>query len=303
MKEELVSIIIPAYNVEEYLEECVKSLLSQTYKNYEIIIIDDGSTDQTYKVARNLSSDNKRIKLLHQRNQGVSVARNIAMKNAEGEYFIFVDADDVVAPRYVETLVTNLKTVDMVIVGFSSERKDIITESASKPIYAKAVNVKEDILCGTNYDGYLWNKIFRRSIIEKYKLEFRRNIVVWEDLLFVLEYLNKCKMILIFDDKLYFYRKREGSAVNSTSIEKYKSKYVTVEYIKNNELANTIESKKRISLLYFETMFSFLNKCLSNGDCTSELVEILSKVNGRELLKNRSLKLFFKYLYLRITIK
>lgn len=303
MKEELVSIIIPAYNVEEYLEECVKSLLSQTYKNYEIIIIDDGSTDQTYRVARNLSSDNKRIKLLHQRNQGVSVARNIAMKNAEGEYFIFVDADDVVAPRYVETLVTYLKTVDMVMVGFSSEKKDIITGLASKPIYDKAVNVKEDILCGTHYDGYLWNKIFRRSIIEKYKLEFRRNIVVWEDLLFVLEYLNKCKMILIFDDKLYYYRKREGSAVNSTSIEKYKSKYVIVEYIKNNELTNTIESKKRISLLYFETMFSYLNQIYLNNSCTNEYIEILSEVDEKELLKSRNLKLLLKYLYLKKKIK
>lgn len=303
MKEELVSIIIPAYNVDEYLEECVKSLLSQTYKNYEIIIIDDGSTDQTYRVACNLSSDNKKIKLLHQKNQGVSVARNIAMQNADGEYFIFVDADDVVAPRYVETLVTYLKTVDMVMVGFSSEREDIITGLASKPKHVQAINVKEDILCGTNYDGYLWNKIFRRSIIERYKLEFKRNIVVWEDLLFVLEYLNKCKLVSIFDDKLYYYRKREGSAVNSTSIEKYKSKYVIVEYIKNNEFTNTIESKKRISSLYFETMFSFLNKCLLNDGSTSELVEILSKVNGRELLNNRSLKLFFKYLYLRIRIK
>lgn len=303
MKEELVSIIIPAYNVDEYLEECVKSLLSQTYKNYEIIIIDDGSTDQTYRVACNLSSDNKKIKLLHQKNQGVSVARNIAMQNADGEYFIFVDADDVVAPRYVETLVTYLKTVDMVMVGFSSEREDIITGLASKPKHVQAINVKEDILCGTNYDGYLWNKIFRRSIIERYKLEFKRNIVVWEDLLFVLEYLNKCKLVSIFDDKLYYYRKREGSAVNSTSIEKYKSKYVIVEYIKNNEFTNAIESKKRISSLYFETMFSFLNKCLSNDGSTSELVEILSKVNVRELLNNRSLKLFFKYLYLRIRIK
>ena len=300
MKEELVSVIIPAYNVSDYIEECIWSLLCQTYTNYEIIIIDDGSTDDTYNIGCNLALENERLKIYHQENQGVSIARNVGMQKANGEYYIFVDADDVVAPQYIETLVAGMEKADLGMIGFTAEREKLEAETNISFIYDSATNMIENILCGTNYDGYLWNKIFRRIVIEKYNLKFEKNIVVWEDMLFVLEYLKNCDQIAISNDKLYYYRYREGSAVNNVRIEKYQSKYEVMAEIKRQKFGWTSYGRKRVSFLYFETLFSYLNQLLSREVKIDEIDKILSDINFVELLKHRNVKIIVKYLYLRI---
>lgn len=202
MDRELVSVIIPAYNVDKFLGECVRSLLCQTYTNYEIIIIDDGSTDNTYVIGESLTFESTKVKVFRQENQGVSVARNVGMQKAKGEFYVFVDADDIVAPRYIETLVFCAQKSDMGIIGFTSERKELATEVNLNNVYVNASGVIENILCGSNYDGYLWNKIFQKRIIENNNLKFLKNIVVWEDLLFVLQYLKNCSTIAVSNEKL-----------------------------------------------------------------------------------------------------
>lgn len=299
MNEESVSIIIPAYNVDEYLEECVHSLLCQTYTNYEVVIIDDGSTDNTYDVGKRLTVESAKVKLFHQENQGVSIARNVGMQKANGEFFIFVDADDIVAPQYIETLVACVKKSDMGMVGFTSEREKIATKVSLNTVDIQASNMMESILCEANYDGYLWNKIFQRKIIEKNNLKFQKNIVVWEDLLFVLQYLKNCDKVTISGEKLYYYRYREGSAVNNTRLDKYRSKYEVMEKIKKQNFGYTEHSRKKISFLYFETMFSYLNQILIRENKSNKLNEILSKVDTVELLKQKNIKLFLKFVYLK----
>ena len=269
MDRELVSVIIPAYNVDKFLGECVRSLLCQTYTNYEIIIIDDGSTDNTYVIGESLTFESTKVKVFRQENQGVSVARNVGMQKAKGEFYVFVDADDIVE--------VNLNNV-----------------------YVNASGVIENILCGSNYDGYLWNKIFQKRIIENNNLKFLKNIVVWEDLLFVLQYLKNCSTIAVSNEKLYYYRNREGSAVNNNRLDKYLSKYKVMEEIKKQDFTCTEQSKKKTSFLYFETMFSYLNQILIRENKTNELAEILPNVDIVELLKLKNIKLFLKFLYLKI---
>ena len=288
MKEVLVSVIIPAYNVGNYLEECVRSLLCQTYRKYEIIIIDDGSTDSTYIVGKKLALENNKIKIFHQENQGVSVARNVGMQKARGEYYIFVDADDTVAPQYIDTLVTCVEKADMGMIGFTSEKDKLTILVKREIVYDSASNIIQNILCETNYDGYLWDKIFQRRIIEKNHMKFKKNIVVWEDLLFVLEYLENCKQAAILDDNLYYYRYREGSAVNSVSIDKYRSKYEVMEEIKRRNYDRKSQSKKKISFLYLETMFSYLNQVLIYKKDLDKIDTILSKVSIIELLEQKN---------------
>lgn len=300
MNEELVSIIIPAYNVGKYLEECVRSLLYQTYTNYEVIIIDDGSTDNTYDIGKYLTVESTKVKLFHQENQGVSMARNIGMQKAIGEFFIFVDADDIVAPQYIETLVACVKKSDMGMIGFTSEREEIATKVSLNTVDICASDMMDNILCGTNYDGYLWNKIFQRKIIENNNLKFQKNIVVWEDLLFVLQYLKNCNKIIIASEKLYYYRYREGSAVNNTRLDKYRSKYEVMERIKKQNFSYTEQSRKKTSFLYFETMFSYLNQILIRENKPNKLAQILSRVDIVELLKQKNIKLFLKFVYLKV---
>lgn len=299
MNGELVSIIIPAYNVDNYLEECVNSLLCQTYTNYEIVIIDDGSTDNTYNIGKQLTVESVKVKLFHQENQGVSIARNIGMQKANGEFFVFVDADDIAAPQYIETLVACARKSDMGMAGFTSERGEIATKVSMNTVDIRASDMMESILCGTNYDGYLWNKIFQRKIIENNNLRFQKNIVVWEDLLFVLQYLNNCDKVTISDEKLYYYRYREGSAVNNTRLDKYRSKYEVMKKIKEQDFGYTKQSRKKTSFLYFETMFSYLNRILIQENKSNKLEEILSSIDVVELLKQKNIKLFLKFVYLK----
>ena len=301
MNEELVSVIIPAYNVDAYLEECVRSLLCQTYTNYEIIIIDDRSTDNTYEIGKHFSSVSEKVKLFCQENRGVSIARNVGMQKAKGEFYVFADADDIVAPRYIETLVACVKKAELGVVGFTSEREKLSKDVNMDVVYDSASNMIEDILCGTNYDGYLWNKIFKRKIIENNELQFRENTVVWEDLLFVLEYLKKSNRIVITNNKLYYYRYRDGSAVNNDRIDKYRSKYEVMAEIKKQDISCTKRGKKKTAFLYFETMFSYLNHIFVREIKLNEANEILSSVDIVELLKLRNKKLLLKFLYLKIT--
>lgn len=122
-------------------------------------------------------------------------------------------------------------------------------------VYIRASDMMESILCGTNYDGYLWNKIFQRKIIENNNLRFQKNIVVWEDLLFVLQYLKNCDKVTISDEKLYYYRYREGSAVNNTRLDKYRSKYEVMKKIKEQDFSYTKQSRKK-------RLFCTLKPCL-----------------------------------------
>ena len=121
MKEEKkISIAIPVYNTEKYLERCIYSILNQTYKNLEVICVDDGSTDLSGKILDRLSQEDSRLKILHKKNEGVSIARNLALLEAKGEYIGFIDSDDYVAPDYYEKLIDVLDntTVDIVTCNY-----------------------------------------------------------------------------------------------------------------------------------------------------------------------------------------
>lgn len=108
--EKLVSIIVPVYNREAYVEQCINSLINQTYKNIEIIVVDDGSTDRSGEICETFASEDVRVKVVHQENGGVSHARNVGVSHAQGEYISFVDSDDYVTPEYVEYLLGLLET-------------------------------------------------------------------------------------------------------------------------------------------------------------------------------------------------
>ena len=106
--EKLISIIVPVYNSEKYLEKCISSILNQTYKNIEIIIVDDGSKDKSVEICDNFSKNNKNIKVFHKKNEGVSIARNYGISKAKGDYILFIDSDDTIAKEMIYSLYNNL---------------------------------------------------------------------------------------------------------------------------------------------------------------------------------------------------
>lgn len=218
MDESLISVIVPVYNSERYLASCVDSLLVQTYSNIEIILVNDGSKDSSGVLCDRLAEKDGRIRVLHQKNQGVSAARNNGIRCANGEYLVFVDSDDTVDVKYVQTLYQEMaeQVYDLVICGFRR----------CYPKYSTDVCVKNDIcICDISqnenaitqiYNGRLlnspFNKIYKKERISQL---FDSSLAMGEDLVFNLQYLKNCETVKVISDILYDYMIRSGSAVTT----------------------------------------------------------------------------------------
>lgn len=220
----LVSVIVPVYNVEPYVEECIRSIINQSYKNIEILVIDDGSTDNSLKICENIASEDNRIVLIRQSNCGVVKARGQGIKKAKGKYAVFVDSDDWIEYNMIEELVCNIKDVDMVASGINLE--------ASKGNIVKRYEDLEPgiydidyILKSLLYDSSkkkfqqliysMWNKLYKLDILRKVYFDIDPEITFGEDSILVCKYLLKCQNIKVVDKCFYNYRFRETSAIHS----------------------------------------------------------------------------------------
>lgn len=206
MNNPLISIIIPAYNAEKYLTSCLSSIEQQTYQNFEVIIIDDGSNDFTGDICDAFATKDTRFKVIHQKNLGVSIARNKGIKKARGEYIAFIDSDDKITPEYLSSF--GLKN-DIEIQGHVIYENNI----QRSVIYPKR-KVQEDVakvFCLGPFNSAVWGKIFKTSIIKDNKIVFPVNLCFSEDTIFLLQYIKHCKTLAVFDAAEYIYIKHSGS--------------------------------------------------------------------------------------------
>lgn len=221
--ESLISVIIPVYNNEKYLCDCIESILAQTYRNIQIIAIDDGSTDKSGEILDQYAKKDNRVEVHHIQNSGVSTARNIGLKHALGEYITFVDSDDTVALDMYEVLLNQfyMNDVDIVHSGYEKIRLD----GTSKPVLG--TNEKYCFDCvegllhfikGDLFTGALWNKIYKRSILEN--LSFDANIKINEDVLFNFYAFKKAKSTVLIDKPLYRYYERDNASTKRTASRK-----------------------------------------------------------------------------------
>ena len=212
-----VSIIIPVHNGEEYIEKCLNSITAQTYRNLEIIVIDDGSTDNSYAICEQLKETEPRLRLFKQPQKGVSAARNHGLKKVRGKYVMFVDCDDWIAHNYVETLVSCFNNVEADLVACEvcrvySDRTEVCSIDKS---YIGLINSEKAIESTLDYkgmEGYLCNKAFRSEIISKYNLVLDESVSICEDLKFVIMYLNVSNNAFLIDSALYYYLQHDSSA-------------------------------------------------------------------------------------------
>lgn len=216
MNNDLVSIIIPVYNVAQYLDDCLNSIIRQTYKNLEIIIIDDGSTDDSLEICRSFAAKDKRLTVIHQENAGVSAARNAGLSIMTGNYVLFIDSDDRIEQNMVESFIEILdenSKIDAVFCGykeFDDETGTIIKEVV--PNQSKLVDRDKGVaeIFG-EYSTMLWNKMFRCSIIDKSDL-FDVTLKIGEDELWMVDVLKKANNIMLIGTPLYYYRSRAEGA-------------------------------------------------------------------------------------------
>ena len=211
----MLSIIIPIYNSELYLKECLDSLVSQTCKEFEVILVDDGSTDCSVKLCDLYCSVYSNFRYFYQSNEGPSAARNTGLKHVAGEFISFIDSDDYVANDYVETILGNMK-YDILFFGILLQQNKGISklstfnDSSKTTLFELFMTQSDD--CGY---AFMVSKCFRKDLIMSNNLQFDENLHHFEDQLFTLEYMKKCERINSISKSLYFYNYGIGiSSIN-----------------------------------------------------------------------------------------
>lgn len=214
-EQSLVSIIMPVYNVEAYLAECISSVLNQTYKNFELIIVDDGSSDKCPEIIDKFAEQDSRVVAIHQKNAGVDAARNNGIEAAKGKYIAFIDSDDGYEANYLEVLVGNAENSYCQLVVCSFDPFGVDNPPRFKEIPEQEcdrIKAVEYLLGYNSVNGYVWNKLFLHSIIQEHNLRFEDGYWACDDVLFAGNYLYYCNKVKIVNDRLYKYRQVANGA-------------------------------------------------------------------------------------------
>jgi len=298
----LISVIIPVYNVEKYLEDCLKSVCGQTYKNLEIIIVDDGSEDQSYKICEQYQRTDNRIRLIHQNNQGLSAARNTGINVAHGKYYNFTDSDDYVNKYMLEILYKNLKNFNAAISAgdFRREKENQTADYAVKPESKNKTVLyeKEDILKYLIEEGGIWlvsawNKLYRAELFRNIRYPVGKR---HEDE-FIIHRLLYASEKIVFDNRiLYYYRERQNSIigleqnrVHADELEAYKEridffheiqysgnidkllfKYIITADLFYDQAENRREKKRRKQMIS-----SFSHECMVKSSANYQIRAII----------------------------
>lgn len=216
-----VSIIVPVYQVENYIRQCVDSILAQTFTDFELILVDDGSKDQSGQICDAYAGMDERVKVIHQKNSGVAAARNNGIACANGSYMCFVDADDWIEDTMIANCISRIKEIDADILrhGHTMElwkgEKCVNEEKKNAPNFAKALThnqiAKEMENFWQNCSNYVWNYFFKKETIGQIRFP---EIKISEDHIFVLEVLENCEKICFLSENSYHYCMRMGSSAN-----------------------------------------------------------------------------------------
>lgn len=213
-----ISIIVPVYKVEQYLPKCIDSILAQTYHNWELLLIDDGSPDNSGHICEEYAQKDERIRVFHKKNGGVSSARNFGLDNAEGDYIMFVDSDDWISVDCLaicmnEILKSNLDAVQFGFISVTSNKENPKLKVATLPLDG------EQYIQSNSFNVCVGGGIYKREIIEENKLRFPIDLKLAEDQIFVLSFIKKAVRIKYLGRAMYYYLQRSDSAVHAPKSE------------------------------------------------------------------------------------
>lgn len=309
----IISIIVPIYNVEDYIDECLKSILNQTYSNYEVIVIDDGCTDRSIEKINKYND--KRIKIISQTNRGLSAARNTGLRNSIGNYVVFLDSDDYWADKnYLKNLIDLFNKYNCdVVVGKSIriyDNKNVYNHCKFIDYFNKSyMSIKEFLSVVINYNWIpVWLYCFKIDILRENKIYFKEGFL-HEDEDFTLRALISCEKIAIYNSYFYGYRQRQGS-ITKTRSEKNISDIIKINIELQNFFNNITDKKlKRIikeravrqilkNIYYYD--YKNINKEVKKFVLINSNT-IFSKFRATLLNINRNI--YFKYEVIRTKLK
>ena len=299
----IVSIVLPAYNAENYIEETINSLLKQSFKEIEIICVNDGSKDDTLNILKKLQKQDERIKIINKKNEGVWRARLDGIEKAQGQYISFVDSDDYVEENFIERLYNSVKVngSDISICGFKridEKTKKTLSQEMKyeeKRIIEKNKNFEEVISINTA----LWNKLFKASILKQIK-DLKEPPRILEDMMFLAMVYLKIKKISFVDDYLYNYIVREGSAMNTLKKEEIRSIQnamieIKEEYIKYKSGQEELDILSSMAFLHFGVSLMLRasndNNCNFKEEYKNNLIYLNN--NFKEWKKTEYLKILY----------
>jgi len=270
----MISIIIPVYNVGEYIKECLDSILMQTYNDLQIIIVDDASSDNTMNIVKEYEEKFEDFTILYQKNQGVSVARNTAFDYIKGEYTIYIDPDDFLELNMFENMYNRAKKnqADIVISEYyvyynEKNNKNYIEKYSidSEKIYNNYEVM--DLMLNYELQGQLWNKLFKTELLKRIKFRFEPNRYI-QDAFPVFKAIYQSKGISFIDKPLYYYRQRATSTVHKKNDKLAEDYYYAmssiINYIKDEKIKVNIKSLRifRIKVLsHFIAHYTNANEC------------------------------------------
>ena len=283
---ELISVIINVYNAEKYIKKCLESIINQTYKNIEILIINDGSTDNTLNICK--SYNDERIRIINQENLGLSLSRNVGIDNAKGDYLYFVDADDFVQNDVIEYLYQLIKKYDVKMAStkplhiYNYDYKMVNNKEKIEVLSSKQMLSK--IMLSEDEAGTIWNKLFKKELFDNIRFEKR----IINDVVVIYKVVLECEKIVYSNQIKYFYLKHKESILGQKKIEHSKDLYFA-----SIERYNYI---KKIYPNYYDNEiclnFIIMNLYLHDN---IELSKFLDSQNAMQLFKNKFL--FFKVLF------
>lgn len=209
----LISVIVPVYRVEPYLARCLDSIISQSYRNLEIILVDDGSPDKCGAICDDYASRDARIHVIHQKNSGPSVARNAGLDRVTGDYIVFVDSDDYIADGMMEALVKEIEkeSPDIVLFDYFAEKKEGIFPVKTLDSI-KSLEKMQEMVLFDSYTSYVWNKIYRASLFENVRMCLHK----FEDLMVMPHLFLKARKITYLPVPYYYYNHANDTALTST---------------------------------------------------------------------------------------
>ena len=280
----LISVIIPVYNVENYLKECIESVLSQTYENYEIILVDDGSTDSSPGICDEYAGAYENVRVIHKENSGPSATRNAGVSAAKGEYIYFLDSDDYIIPEALEKLFANSVENDTDIVFFdavsfvdddlnanikqSYKRNSVYNVGTGLEVFI-ALNKNKEFKCAV----YLM--LIRKSLITENGITFCEDAYMSEDMLFTFQLYCKAKSVSQCSQALYYRRYRADSIVTSKKTQRH---FLSCKSVYNNARNFTIDN----DLQQNDYVNSFVARCAFNA------IDIYGKISDVDKEMNKS---------------
>ena len=307
---QLISVIVPVYKVEKYLDECIKSILSQTYKHFELILVDDGSPDSCGKMCDQYAKEDTRIIVIHKSNGGLSDARNTGLRAAKGDYITYIDSDDAVDTTYLEVLVNAIIRYDADIaqVDYTKDSANLGLKTAEDVVLESSNIIVSNLFHYLDFKAAAWAKLFKREIAEKVLFPKGR---LYEDVLTAYRFAFYANRFIVCHSNLYYYRINPLSIMHQP-LSEYRFTEFTVfdeieTFFKEQEKEKYIQEfqididKMRTDALYYEfrTKLYVYNECLGRGGN----IKIPDQMNTiqEDLCSERydSIELNFKYKVLK----